>query len=54
MSSWSFFRISNQRAAKRHPALVLQPDGLGAELPQTVVATIASNMARAGHASKCL
>ena len=40
------------RSAKRRPALVVQADRLGADLPQTIVAMITSNMARAGHASR--
>jgi mRNA interferase MazF len=46
------FPDSNLRTSKRRPALVVQADQLGAGLPQTIVATIASNMARAGHASR--
>lgn len=43
---------SNQRTAKRRPALVVQADRLGSGLPQTIVAMITSNMARAGHPSR--
>jgi mRNA interferase MazF len=44
------FPDSNLRTSKRRPALVVQADQLSAGLPQTVVAMITSNMARAGHA----
>ena len=43
---------SNQRTAKRRPALVVQADRLGTGLPQTIVAMITSNMSRAGHPSR--
>jgi mRNA interferase MazF len=43
---------SNLRTAKRRPALVVQADQLGTGLPQTIVAMISSNMARAGHPSR--
>src|SRR5260370_28124666 len=46
------FPDSNLRTSKRRPALIVQADGLGADLPQAVVAMITSNMARAGHASR--
>ena len=46
------FPDSNLRTSKRRPALVVQADQLGAGLPQTIVAMIASNMARAGHPSR--
>ena len=46
------FPDSNLRTSKRRPALVVQADGLGVDLPQTVVAMITSNMARAGHPSR--
>ncbi len=39
---------SNLRTAKRRPALVVQADNLQTGLPQTIVAMITSNMARAG------
>lgn len=48
------FPESNMRSAKRRPALVVQADRLGADLPQTIVAMITSNMARAGHASRVI
>jgi mRNA interferase MazF len=43
---------SNQCTARRRPALVIQADQLGTSLPQTIVAMITSNMARAGHPSR--
>ena len=43
------FPDSNLRTSKRRPALVVQADRLGADLPQTIVAMITSNMDRAGH-----
>jgi mRNA interferase MazF len=46
------FPDSNLRTAKRRPALVVQADQLGTSLPQTIVAMITSNMARAGHPSR--
>ena len=46
------FPDSNLRTSKRRPALVVQADQLGTGLPQTIVAMITSNMARAGHASR--
>ena len=46
------FPDSNLRTAKRRPALVVQADQLGTGLPQTIVAMITSNMARAGHSSR--
>lgn len=36
------------------PALVVQADRLGSGLPQTIVAMITSNTARAGHDSRVL
>jgi mRNA interferase MazF len=50
----ALFPDSNLRTSKRRPALVVQADQLGAGLPQTIVATIASNMVRAGHASRVI
>jgi len=44
---------SNLRTAKRRPALVVQAAQLQTGLPQTIVAMITSNMARAGHPSRC-
>ena len=46
------FPDSNLRTAKRRPALVVQADRLQTGLPQTIVAMISSNMARAGHPSR--
>ena len=46
------FPDSNLPTSKRRPALVVQADQLGAGLPQTIVAMITSNMARAGHPSR--
>ena len=43
------FPDSNLRSSKRRPALIVQADQLGAELQQTIVAMITSNMTRAGH-----
>jgi mRNA interferase MazF len=46
------FPDSNLRSSKRRPALIVQADRLGADLQQTIVAMITSNMARAGHPSR--
>lgn len=43
---------SNLRTAKRRPAVVVQADMLQTGLPQTIIAMISSNMARAGHPSR--
>ena len=48
------FPDSNLRTSKRRPALVVQADRLGLGLPQTVVAMITSNTARASHPSRVL
>jgi mRNA interferase MazF len=48
------FPDSNLRTSKRRPALILQADDLGADLPQTLVAMITSNMSRAGHPSRVM
>ena len=48
------FPDSNLRTSKRRPALIVQADRLGADLPQTIVAMITSNMARAGHPSRVI
>lgn len=48
------FPDSNLRTAKRRPALVVQADDLQTGLPQTIVAMITSNLARAGHPSRVL
>jgi len=46
------FPNSNLRTAKRRPALVVQADGPGTGLSQTIVAMITSNLARVGHPSR--
>jgi mRNA interferase MazF len=46
-----FFPDSNLRTSKRRRALIVQADRPEAELPETIVAMITSNMARAGHPS---
>jgi mRNA interferase MazF len=46
------FPDSNLRTSKRRPALVVQADRSGADLAQTIVAMITSNMARAGPLSR--
>jgi mRNA interferase MazF len=46
------FPDANLRTAKRRPALVVMADGLNTGLPQTIVAMITSNPARAGHPSR--
>lgn len=46
------FPDSNLLTAKRRPALIVQADGLKTGLPQTIVAMITSNLARAGHPSR--
>ncbi len=46
------FPDSNLQTAKRRPALVVQADGLGTGLAQTIVAMITSNLTRAGHPSR--
>jgi len=46
------FPNSDLRTAKRRPVLVIQRDELANGLPQTVVAMISSNPARAGHPSR--
>jgi mRNA interferase MazF len=48
------FPDSNLRTSKRRPALVIQSDGLDSQLPQTIVAMITSNMARAGLPSRVI
>jgi mRNA interferase MazF len=47
-----FFPESNLRTAKRRPALVVQSDGLGTGLAQTIEAMITSNLARGGPPSR--
>src|SRR5437879_2132550 len=49
-----FFPDSNLRTFKRRPALIVQADRLAADLPQTIVAMITSNMKRAGHPSRVI
>ena len=51
-SSWYCFQTQTCVRLKRRPALVVQADGLGTQLPQTIVAMISSNMSRAGHPSR--
>ena len=46
------FPSSDLRTAKRRPALVLQRNELRSGLPQTIVAMISTNLARAGHPSR--
>ena len=46
------FPNTNLQTAKRRPALVIQVDNLGTNLPQTILAMITSNMARTGHPSR--
>ena len=48
------FPDSNLRTSKRRPAVVVQADGSGPDLPQRIVAMITSNMARAGHPSRVI
>ena len=43
------FPNSDLRTAKRRPALVIQAPNLNTGLPQSLVAMITSNPARAGH-----
>jgi mRNA interferase MazF len=46
------FPDSNLRTAKRRPALVVQADQLGTDLPQIIIAMITSNLSRAGHPAR--
>lgn len=46
------FPDSNLQTAKRRPALVVMASDLQTGLPQTIVAMITSNLARAGHPSR--
>lgn len=48
------FPDSNFRTSKRRPALLVQADRLDSGLPQTIVAMITTNLARAGHPSRLL
>jgi len=50
----ALFPNSDLRTAKRRPVLVIQRDELGNGIPQTVVAMISSNLARANHSSRVL
>ncbi|MAF09013.1 hypothetical protein CMK11_01055 [Candidatus Poribacteria bacterium] len=43
------FPHSDVRTAERRPALVVQADGMRAEISQKIVAMITSNLARLGH-----
>lgn len=49
---WVPFPDSNLRTSKMRPALVVQADQLDSGLPQTIVAMITSNTARAGYPSR--
>ena len=49
---WVLFPGSNLRTSKMRPALVVQADQLDSGLPQTIVAMITSNTARAGYPSR--
>ena len=46
------FPNSDLRSAKRRPALVISASDLNTGRPQTLVAMITSNLARAGHPSR--
>jgi len=46
------FPDSNQKTAKRRPALVVQADDLQTGLSQIIVAMVTSNMSRARHPSR--
>ena len=48
------FPYSDLRTAKPRPALVVQADDLGIELPQIIVAMVTSKIFRAKHASRVL
>jgi len=48
------FPDSHLRIIKRRSTLVVQADDLQTGLPQTIVAMITSNLARAGHSSRVL
>ena len=48
------FPRSDLRSFDRRPALVVQANGLGTALPQSVLAMITSNVSRAGHPSRVL
>ncbi len=46
------FPNSDLRTAKRRPRLVIQANDLKTGLPQTIIAMVTSNMARANHPSR--
>ncbi len=46
------FPRSNLLGFDRRPALVVEADGLGTNIPQRVMAMITSNLVRAGHPSR--
>lgn len=46
------FPDSNRMTGHRRPALVISADNLNTGVPQTTVAMITSNQARAGHPSR--
>jgi len=48
------FPDSNLRTYKLRPALIVQADELDSRLSQRIVATITSNLSRAGHPSRVL
>jgi mRNA interferase MazF len=48
------FLDTNLRTSKRRPAVVVQVDQLGTNLPQTIVAMITSNMARGGYPGRVI
>jgi mRNA interferase MazF len=51
---WYCFPTPTLRTSKRRPALIVQSDDLGTDLPQTLVAMITSNMTRARHPSRVI
>lgn len=46
------FPDSNLQTVKKRPALIVQADNLQTKLPQSIVALVTSNAARAGHQSR--
>ncbi len=48
------FPHANLRTAKRRPALGVQADNLHTQLPQVIVAMIASRLVRASHPSRII
>ncbi len=48
------FPHSDLHTAKLRPAIVVQADNLGTELPQVIVAMITSNLSRANHPCRIL